>query len=113
MDSPSLLGLTTTCPNRHVALSNTLSLLKYWCSVCGDLDLSDSADDGVLINYHAREVRHCGVNDDRRAQQHWRGISCARAQQRLVVGATDLELAQFSPAQRMNQDVLRGSEGLS
>ncbi len=28
-NSPSLLGLTTTCPNRHAALSNALSLPKY------------------------------------------------------------------------------------
>jgi hypothetical protein len=32
VNSRSLLGLTTTCPNRHVALSNMLSLEKYWCS---------------------------------------------------------------------------------
>ncbi len=37
MNSPSLLRLTTTYPNRHVALSNTLSLLKYWCSLVATL----------------------------------------------------------------------------
>ncbi len=37
VNSPSLLGLTTTCPNHHVALSNTLSLLKNWCSLVATL----------------------------------------------------------------------------
>ena len=38
VNSPSLLGLTTTWrPNRHVALSNMLSLLKYWCSLVATL----------------------------------------------------------------------------
>ena len=34
---PILLGRTTTCPNRHIALSNTLSLEKYWWSLVATL----------------------------------------------------------------------------
>ena len=60
---PNRSGRGTVCPNLHVHRSATLWLVKYVCSLCGDLHSADGADDRGKIEHYGNAAAMCKISD--------------------------------------------------